>query len=78
MPPRQATQPGGLGSVEPILGLLKSLKVRARKWRLKYMVIQGPPYFGALCGSCAIDWCEKTSIDRRAYSTLNKRLRATS
>ncbi len=33
MPPRQTTQPGEIGSVEPILGLLKSLKIRARKWR---------------------------------------------
>jgi len=26
---RQATQPGGIGSLESILGLLKSLKIRA-------------------------------------------------
>jgi hypothetical protein len=28
-PARQATQPGGIGSLESILGLLKSLKIRA-------------------------------------------------
>jgi hypothetical protein len=29
LPARQATQPGGIGSLESILGLLKSLKIRA-------------------------------------------------
>jgi hypothetical protein len=29
IPARQATQPGGIGSLESILGLLKSLKIRA-------------------------------------------------
>jgi hypothetical protein len=29
VPARQATQPGGIGSLESILGLLKSLKIRA-------------------------------------------------
>jgi hypothetical protein len=29
VPVRQATQPGGIGSLESILGLLKSLKIRA-------------------------------------------------
>ncbi len=29
VPTRQATQPGGIGSLESILGLLKSLKIRA-------------------------------------------------
>jgi hypothetical protein len=28
-PAHQATQPGGIGSLESILGLLKSLKIRA-------------------------------------------------
>ncbi len=37
---RQATEPGGIGSLESILGLLKSLKIRAldpdlELWRLK-------------------------------------------
>jgi hypothetical protein len=27
--PRQAAQPGGIGSLESIIGLLKSLKIRA-------------------------------------------------
>jgi hypothetical protein len=30
VPARQATQPGGIGSLESILGLLKSLKIRAQ------------------------------------------------
>ncbi len=30
---RQATQPGGIGSLESILGLLKSLKFGLRAWR---------------------------------------------
>ena len=30
VPARQATQPGGIGFLESILGLLKSLKIRAR------------------------------------------------
>ncbi len=29
VPASQATQPGGIGSLESILGLLKSLKIRA-------------------------------------------------
>ncbi len=29
VPARQATQPGGIGSLESILGLLESLKIRA-------------------------------------------------
>jgi hypothetical protein len=29
IPARQATKPGGVGSLESILGLLKSLKIRA-------------------------------------------------
>ncbi len=29
VPARQATQPGGIGSLESIFGLLKSLKIRA-------------------------------------------------
>jgi hypothetical protein len=29
VPARRATQPGGIGSLESILGLLKSLKIRA-------------------------------------------------
>ncbi len=29
VPARQATQPGGIGSLESILGLIKSLKIRA-------------------------------------------------
>ena len=29
VPARQATQPGGIGSLKSILGLLKSLKIRA-------------------------------------------------
>jgi hypothetical protein len=29
IPDRQATQPGGIGFLESILGLLKSLKIRA-------------------------------------------------
>ncbi len=31
VPARQATQPGGIGSLESILGLLKSLKIRAQQ-----------------------------------------------
>jgi len=31
VPARQTTQPGGIGSLESILGLLKSLKIRALK-----------------------------------------------
>ncbi len=30
VPARQATQPGGIGSLESILGLLKNLKIRAQ------------------------------------------------
>jgi hypothetical protein len=30
VPARQATQTGGIGSLESILGLLKSLKIRAQ------------------------------------------------
>jgi hypothetical protein len=30
VPARLATQPGGIGSLESILGLLKSLKIRAQ------------------------------------------------
>jgi hypothetical protein len=30
IPARQGTQPGGIGSLESIIGLLKSLKIRAR------------------------------------------------
>jgi hypothetical protein len=30
LPARQATQTGGIGSLESILGLLKSLKIRAQ------------------------------------------------
>jgi hypothetical protein len=30
VPARQATQPGGIGSLESILRLLKSLKIRTR------------------------------------------------
>ncbi len=30
VPARQATQPGGIGSLESILGLLQSLKIRAQ------------------------------------------------
>ncbi len=30
VPARQATQPGGIGSLESILGLLKCLKIRAQ------------------------------------------------
>jgi hypothetical protein len=30
VPARQATQPGGIGSLESILGFLKSLKIRAQ------------------------------------------------
>jgi hypothetical protein len=30
--PAQATQPGGINSSEPILGLLKSLKIRVGFW----------------------------------------------
>ncbi len=29
VPARQATQPGGIGSLESILGLFRSLKIRA-------------------------------------------------
>jgi hypothetical protein len=32
VPARQATQPGGIGSLETILGLLKSLKIRALRF----------------------------------------------
>jgi len=34
VPARQATQPGGIGSLESILGLLKSLKIWALVWWL--------------------------------------------
>jgi hypothetical protein len=33
LPARQATQPSGIGSLESILGLLKSLKIRAQDSR---------------------------------------------
>jgi hypothetical protein len=33
IPARQATQPGGIDSLESILGLLKSLKIRAPVYR---------------------------------------------
>ncbi len=35
VPARQATQPGGIGSLKAILGLLKSLKIRAQEGREK-------------------------------------------
>ncbi len=31
VPARQATQPGGIGSLDSILGLLKSLKIRTQE-----------------------------------------------
>jgi hypothetical protein len=39
VPARQATQPGGIGSLESILGLLKSLKI----WALYYTYLPTLP-----------------------------------
>ncbi len=41
VPSRQATQPGGIGSFESNLGLLKSLKIRALKLIFSYKNSQG-------------------------------------
>jgi hypothetical protein len=38
VPARQATQPSGIGSLESILGLLKSFKIRAQN----YIKLAGP------------------------------------
>ena len=39
VPARKATQPGGIGSLESILGLLKSLKIRAQ-FEKEYMLLK--------------------------------------
>ncbi len=50
--PRQATQPGGIGSLESILGVLKSLKIRAQDSR-------------EICTSC-VTWPNPTNEKKPA------------
>jgi hypothetical protein len=51
--PAQATQPGGTGSLESIIGLLKSLKIRAQLqglfWALNFLPARGRGGEGSRC-----------------------------
>ncbi len=65
VPARQATQPGGIGSLESILGLLKSLKIRAqiiyfRPWMIQ---IQNDTEYGGCFLALAKDFILQDTVD---------------
>jgi hypothetical protein len=51
VPARKATQPGGIGSLESILGLLKSLKIRAQDL---FQGIDSPAYVAWRAGTTTL------------------------